>query len=103
VAIRLPLVDDDRFLLEELRILLSQDFEIAGVVSDGEQMIAATESLQPDVILAHITTLGRHRGQPQDSQPSPGGPDRATDNAPRTGVCSAGLGGGSARLCLADL
>lgn len=36
-------------------MLLSQEFEIAGVASDGEQMIAATESLHPDVILADIT------------------------------------------------
>lgn len=48
------LVDDDERLLDRMRILLSEEFEVAGLARDGEEMVAATERLNPDVIVADI-------------------------------------------------
>jgi DNA-binding NarL/FixJ family response regulator len=54
LAIRLLLVDDDRPVLDLMIPLLAEEFEIAGMACDGEEMISATERLCPDVILADI-------------------------------------------------
>jgi DNA-binding NarL/FixJ family response regulator len=54
LAIRLLIVDDNRVILDQLGQLLSEEFEVAGVARDGEEMIEAAERLRPDVIVADI-------------------------------------------------
>ena len=51
---RVLLADDHRMMAEGLKALLSGQFELVGVVEDGLAMIAAAETLRPDVIVADI-------------------------------------------------
>ena len=53
--IRVVIADDHRILAEGLRSLLESEFEVVGIVGDGEEMIAAAETLLPDVIVADIS------------------------------------------------
>src|SRR3954447_20015620 len=52
---RVLLVDDHRIVVEGLRSLLTEDFELVGVAEDGRAMIAAAMRLHPDIIVADIT------------------------------------------------
>jgi len=52
---RILLADDHSIVAEGLRSLLEPEFEIIGIVEDGRALIAATEKLQPDVIIADIS------------------------------------------------
>jgi DNA-binding NarL/FixJ family response regulator len=52
---RVLLADDHRMVAEGLKSLLSDEFELAGVVEDGRAMIDAARKLRPDVIVADIT------------------------------------------------
>jgi len=52
---RILLADDHRIVAEGLRSLLEPEFELVGIVEDGRALIAATEKLQPDVIIADIS------------------------------------------------
>jgi DNA-binding NarL/FixJ family response regulator len=52
---RVLLADDHRMMAEGLRGLLEPEFEIAGVVADGRDLVAAAKRLRPDVIVADIT------------------------------------------------
>ncbi|KOP23300.1 LuxR family transcriptional regulator [Hapalosiphon sp. MRB220] len=54
--IRLLLVDDQRLFRQGLASLLSleEDLEIVGEANDGNEAIALTEKLQPDVILMDV-------------------------------------------------
>jgi two-component system NarL family response regulator len=52
---RVLLVDDNRLMLEGLQNLLeAHDVHIAGVAADGEQALALSRTLKPDVILMDI-------------------------------------------------
>jgi DNA-binding NarL/FixJ family response regulator len=48
------LADDHRMVVEGLKALLADEFEIVGLVEDGHAMIAAAERLRPGVIVADI-------------------------------------------------
>ena len=52
---RILLADDHRIVAEGLCSLLEPEFELVGIVEDGRALIAATEKLQPDVIIADIS------------------------------------------------
>ena len=52
---RVLLADDHRIVAEGLKSLLSEEFELAGVVEDGRAMVEAAKTLRPDVIVADIT------------------------------------------------
>ncbi len=52
---RVLLADDHRVVSEGLKHLLSEDFELVGMVEDGRALVAAARKLQPDVIVADIT------------------------------------------------
>jgi DNA-binding NarL/FixJ family response regulator len=52
---RLLLADDHTLLLEGLRMMLEPEFELAGVVEDGQALLAAAASLHPDLILLDIS------------------------------------------------
>jgi len=55
---RILLADDHRIVVEGLRSLLSDQFELLGVAEDGRQMIAAAKRLNPDIIIADIGMPG---------------------------------------------
>lgn len=52
---RLLLVDDHRLMLEGLRSILSSQFEIVGMATNGEEALVAAEQLRPDVILMDLS------------------------------------------------
>jgi DNA-binding NarL/FixJ family response regulator len=52
---RILLADDHRMVAEGIKSLLSQDFELVGVVEDGRALIDAAQRLRPDVIVADIS------------------------------------------------
>lgn len=52
---RLLLADDHTLMLQGIRRILEQDFELAGAVSDGRALVAAAQELRPDVILLDIS------------------------------------------------
>ena len=49
------LADDHRFILEGLKALLSDDFELAGFAEDGRALLELAEKVRPDVIIADIS------------------------------------------------
>ncbi len=52
---RVLLADDHALLLGAFEKLLSEEFEIVGQVSDGRALVAAVESLKPDVVVVDIS------------------------------------------------
>ena len=52
---RVLLADDHLMVAEALKSLLTQEFDLVGVVEDGRALIEAAEKLQPDVIVADVT------------------------------------------------
>jgi DNA-binding NarL/FixJ family response regulator len=52
---RVLLADDHRVVSEGLSRLLSQDFDLVGIVEDGRALVNAARKLQPDVIVAEIS------------------------------------------------
>jgi DNA-binding NarL/FixJ family response regulator len=52
---RLLLADDHTLLLEGIRLMLEPEFELVGSVEDGQALLAAAETLKPDVILLDIS------------------------------------------------
>jgi DNA-binding NarL/FixJ family response regulator len=53
--VRVLLADDHRLVVEGLKSLLADEFELIGVVHDGRAMVQAAKELKPDVIIADIT------------------------------------------------
>jgi DNA-binding NarL/FixJ family response regulator len=51
---RVLLADDHRIVVEGLRSLLTEEFELVGIVEDGRAMISAAKKLEPDVIVSDI-------------------------------------------------
>ncbi|HUO07897.1 MAG TPA: response regulator transcription factor [Phycisphaerae bacterium] len=51
---RVLLADDHRIVVEGLRSLLAEEFNLVSVVEDGRAMIDAAKKLQPDIIVADI-------------------------------------------------
>ena len=51
---RVLLADDHRIVVEGLRSLLAEEFDLVSVVEDGRAMVAAAKKLQPDIIVADI-------------------------------------------------
>ena len=52
---RIVLADDHRIVVEGLKSILAGDFELIGVVEDGQRMIEAARTLSPDAIVADIS------------------------------------------------
>ncbi len=52
---RVLLADDHLLVAEALKSLLSEEFDLVGVVEDGRQLLEAAATLRPDVIVADIT------------------------------------------------
>jgi len=51
---RLLLADDHTLLLDGLRMMLEPEFELAGVVEDGQALLTTAAQLKPDLILLDI-------------------------------------------------
>ena len=54
-TIRLLIGDDHVLVLEGLRKLLETHFEIAGIATDGRELVAAATRLEPDVVLTDMS------------------------------------------------
>jgi len=52
---RVLLADDHKIVLEGLRSLLQADFELAGMVTDGRELVSQALDLHPDVIVVDIS------------------------------------------------
>lgn len=52
---RILLADDHRIVAEGLKGILMAEFDLVGVVEDGQKMFDATRTLRPDLIVADIT------------------------------------------------
>lgn len=52
---RILIADDHRIILEGLKRLLEPEFEVAGTVEDGRELLKAAARLRPDVIVADIS------------------------------------------------
>lgn len=52
---RILLADDHSEMLDEVRALLDQDYEIVGVVQDGKRLVEAAQELKPDLIVSDIS------------------------------------------------
>lgn len=52
---RVLVADDHRMVAEGLRSLLSDDFDLLGVVEDGRALVEAARKQRPDVVVVDIT------------------------------------------------
>lgn len=52
---RVLIADDHRILAEGLRSLLEPEFEVVGIVGDGEELVDAARRLCPDAIVADVS------------------------------------------------
>ena len=52
---RVLLADDHKIVLDGLKSLLEQEFELVGTVGDGRALFSAVERLHPDVIVVDIS------------------------------------------------
>ncbi len=52
---RLLIADDHKIVLEGLKKLLAPEFEIAGAVENGRELVKEAEKLRPDAIVADIS------------------------------------------------
>jgi DNA-binding NarL/FixJ family response regulator len=53
--LRVLLADDHYVVAEGLRSLLSSQFDVVGIVSDGRELVSAAKALGPDVIVLDIS------------------------------------------------
>jgi len=52
---RVLLADDHAVVAQGLAALLEDTFDLAGVVHDGRALLAAVETLRPDVVVSDIS------------------------------------------------
>jgi DNA-binding NarL/FixJ family response regulator len=52
--LRIVLADCHQEILELLKALLEPDFEVVGVVEDGQSLITAAQALRPDIVLTDV-------------------------------------------------
>ena len=53
--VRVLLADDSPPMLQAARRILEPEFQIVGTVDDGQDVLEATESLKPDVLILDIS------------------------------------------------
>ena len=53
-----PLIDDHQEVIEYLREVVEREFEVIATVGDGNALVAAAETLAPDVIVTDIAMPG---------------------------------------------
>ena len=54
IRARVILADDHPGVVEDLRAVLEPEFEVVATVGDGNALVAAAETLAPDVIVTDI-------------------------------------------------
>lgn len=52
---RILLADDHRIFAEGLQSLLEDDYDVVGIVEDGEALLEATRELKPDLVVADVS------------------------------------------------
>lgn len=52
---RVLLADDHKIVVEGLKSLLAEEYELVGTAADGHEMLAMVEKWQPDVVVADIS------------------------------------------------
>jgi DNA-binding NarL/FixJ family response regulator len=52
---RILLADDHSEMIDEVRSLLDQDYDIVGEVNDGKRLVEAAKELKPDLIVSDIS------------------------------------------------
>ena len=57
-AMQPPLIDDHQEVIEYLREVVEREFEVIATVGDGNALVAAAETLAPDVIVTDIAMPG---------------------------------------------
>jgi DNA-binding NarL/FixJ family response regulator len=57
-SLRVLLADDNDTVLQSVRRILEADFEIVGVVKDGQSLVAAARKLRPDVMIVDLFMPG---------------------------------------------
>lgn len=55
---RVLLVDDHRRIIDNVSTMLSDDFEVAGVATDGRQAVEIVQQVQPDVVVLDVEMPG---------------------------------------------
>jgi DNA-binding NarL/FixJ family response regulator len=53
--IRVLIADDHNGMLDDIRGLLEPEFDVVGAVGDGQALISAADTFQPDVIVTDIS------------------------------------------------
>ena len=53
--IRVLLADDHEAVLKQVRAILGEDFDIIGAVNNGQDAVAETQRLEPDVLVIDIS------------------------------------------------
>ena len=53
--IRVLIADDHAGMLNDIRGLLEPEFDVVGAVADGQSLISAADTFQPDVIVTDIS------------------------------------------------
>jgi DNA-binding NarL/FixJ family response regulator len=53
--IRVLLADDHQAMLEQVRSILSKDFDVVGAVGNGRDAVAEVQRLDPDVLVIDIS------------------------------------------------
>ena len=54
-VVRILLADDSPSMLQAARLILEPEFQIVGTVHDGETVVEAMQSLEPDVLILDIS------------------------------------------------
>lgn len=52
---RVLIAEDHRIVAEGLRTLLAGDFDLAGMVEDGRELVEAARTMRPDIIVADVS------------------------------------------------
>ena len=58
IRARVILADDHPDVVQDLRALVEPEFEVVAIVGDGNALVAAAETLAPDVIVTDIAMPG---------------------------------------------
>ncbi|MUV14799.1 response regulator transcription factor [Noviluteimonas gilva] len=58
IRTRVLLAEDSPVVARQLRTLLAQDFEVLGLVTDGDAILAALNAFKPDVLVTDISMPG---------------------------------------------
>ena len=51
IVVRILLADDSPSMLQAARLILEPEFQVVGMVDDGQAVLPATERLHPDIVI----------------------------------------------------